>query len=239
VQYITKYLLFFLLIGDVGAATTFEKLKEIRNIEEQMLNIVVPNDSSVRALQQVAGIVKSASGSGLTSNISFRTAYGPKESGLDFDSDWDNRAAITFSYPLIGGVNPVKKDKAATIGNLWVQRDRVKKDFLITLSNISKLKQIESLTRRQYSYFFGKLANLKQANEKLKLKGRVDEGTDITELMKIVMTLEAKLLGEELSYKNIFNQAMTNYGQGDWWELRNLMVKWMKLVIPMPARRKK
>ena len=89
---------------------------------EEALTIVMANSESIKGKQKLLGITNKSSN--WNTNVKLSSGYSDKQND-EFAPGFQNRAMLTFEYPLTGGTTSVDKEKAQTLNALYHYKKRI------------------------------------------------------------------------------------------------------------------
>lgn len=194
---------------------------------EEALAIVIAKSESIQAKQRTLGLNRNASN--WSSKVKLAAGYSEKQTD-EFAPGFDERAQLTFEYPLTGAVTQTDKDKAQAMSALYETQENVTRSFILEVQKLALLKADMDGANRTHDLAMDLLKRAKQNNDEAAKAGRVQEQMDITALIDRAINAENAARKAVANFRTMLEALCRISGKDEWVELRTHTIDYLKTM---------
>jgi len=194
---------------------------------EEALAIVVSNSESIQARQRILGI--SNKSSNLNSKIKLSTGYSDKQND-EFAPGFQNRAMLTFEYPLTGSTTSADKEKAQSLSALYETQENLTRSFILELQKLALMKADMDSANKSHDLAMDLLKRAKKYNDTSVKAGRPQDQVDIALLIDKAINAENLARKNVANFRTMLEAVCRIYGKKEWLKLRGHTIAYLKTM---------
>lgn len=207
--------LFFLFISTSAFADSLE----------DALAIVIAKSESVQAKQRILGLTNK--GSNLNSEIKLSSGYSDKQNE-EFAPGFQNRAMLTFEYPLTGAITQTDKEKAQALSDLYEAKEILTRSFILELQKLALLKADMDNASRIHNLAVDFLQRAKLNNDAAVKTARFQDQINIAPLLDKAILAENAARKAVTNFRTVLEAMCRIYGKDEWIQLRTHTIAYLK-----------
>jgi len=192
---------------------------------EDALTIVLTKSESVQAKQKILGLTNQSSN--LNSKIKLSSGYSDKQND-EFAPGFQNRAMLTFEYPLTGTTTETDKEKAQALSGLYETKENLTRSFILELQKLALLKTDMDNATRIHNLTVDLLQRAKLNNDAAVKTGRFEEQINIAPLLDKAIYAENAARKAVTNFRTMLEASCRIYGKDEWIQLRTHTIAYLK-----------
>jgi len=194
---------------------------------EEALAIVIANSESIQAKKRALGL--SNKSSNLNSSIKLSSGYSDKQND-EFAPGFQNRAMLTFEYPLTGRTAPADKEKARSLSALYEAQENLTRSFILEMQKLALMKADMDSANKSHDLAMDLLKRAKKYNDASVKSGRAQDQVDIAPLIDKAINAENTARKAVANFRTMLEAICRIYGKNDWLKLRGHTIAYLKTM---------
>ena len=194
---------------------------------QDALAIVIAKSESVQGKQRVLGLTNKSSN--LNSSIKLSSGYSDKQND-EFAPGFQNRAQITFEYPLMGATTQTDKEKAQALSSLYETKDNLIRSFILELQKLALLKADMDSANRIHNLTIDLLKRAKMNNDTAVKTAHFQDQINIAPLLDKAISAENAARKAVTNFRTMLEATCRIYGKDEWKILRTHTIAYLKTM---------